>query len=616
MEVLEKLQEAGEIGLPLIIRFPEILKDRLDDLQTAFQSAIFRKGYRGKFQGVFPVKCNPDRYVVEDIIRFGGDVAFGLEAGSKPELLMAMTYMCKGSADALLICNGYKDAEYVQLALIARQLGMNAIIVLEQEEELQIVLKMSQYLRMQPVIGVRGKLSTKHSGHWGETSGDKGKFGLSATEILSIVRSLKNVGMLNALRLLHFHIGSQIPSLSIVDEGVTEAAHIYCELSKIGASMRYFDIGGGLGIDYDGSNSSASAMSVCYTVEEYAEQVVRAVDNACALKKVKSPTICCESGRGLVSHHSVLVFDAFSVSKLPCGKEHSAGEDMKVLLQYQGLPHDLMVLSEELARFLKIGNVEGALACAKQLKVECTDSFKLGLISLEVRAIADQLYASVSSLMSEELKKASLPSLTKKFGLGISDVDQIATYHINLSIFKSVPDSWAIGQIFPIVPIHRLDEEPVMRGILSDLTCDSDGKISSFVAGDVLGKPSSFLPLHKLEADRPYFLGMFLGGAYQEVLGSMHNLFGATHVVHVVGKSGGSFQISRHLSGQSVSNVLYAMQHDPLSMLTDLHSRILDSLQEGRFGDISEAMLALHMLQRSFSSYTYLSHDHDCHSGF
>ncbi|KAJ7527913.1 hypothetical protein O6H91_16G076000 [Diphasiastrum complanatum] len=616
MAVLQKIQEAGEMNTPLIIRFPEILKNRLEVLQTAFERAILLNGYRGSFQGVFPVKCNPDRYVVEDIVRFGRNFAFGLEAGSKPELLMTMACMCKASPDALLICNGYKDAEYVQLALIARQLGLNSVIVLEQEEELQIVLKMSQYLRVQPVIGVRAKLSTKHNGHWGETSGDKGKFGLSASEILSIVKTLKDVGMLDALQLLHFHIGSQIPSLSIVKEGVTEAAHIFCELSLLGAGMKYLDIGGGLGIDYDGSNSSASGMSIGYTVEEYAEQVVHAVDDACALKNVKAPTICCESGRGLVSHHSVLIFDAFSVSKPQHGgKELCRGEDVTDLLQSHDLPHQLSVLSEDLARLVNIGDLEGALACAKQLKLDCACSFKLGLVSLELRAIVDELYTSVSNLMCQESKKGNLRSLSKKAGLGMSDVinDQIVTYHTNLSIFKSVPDSWAIGQLFPIVPLHRLDEAPSVRAILCDLTCDSDGKISSFVSGNPLGKADSFLPLHKLEANRPYYLGMFLGGAYQEVLGSMHNLFGTTHVVHVLGKTGGSFQISLQLPGQTISDVLRAMLHDPLSMFEDIRSQFLDSFKAGRFGGNREATVALHILKCSFSSYTYLSHDQDHH---
>ncbi|KAJ7547204.1 hypothetical protein O6H91_08G074300 [Diphasiastrum complanatum] len=593
VEVLQKIQEGGEMAPPLIIRFPEILRNRIETLQGGFNTAILLRGYMGSFQGVFPIKCNPDRFVVEDIVKFGRSFSFGLEAGSKPELVMAIACMSKlASKNALLICNGYKDAEYMQLALVSRRLGIQSVIVLEEEDELDLVLKTSEILQVQPVIGVRAKLSTKHGGHWGETSGDKGKFGLSSFQLLRVAQKLKKLEMMECLQLLHFHIGSQIPSLSILKEGVSEAAHIYCELSRMGAGMKYLDVGGGLGVDYDGSYSSASKMSVGYTTTEYAEQVVNAVADACAVKNVNPPIICCESGRGLVSHHSVLCFQAMSTSQMPDHSERlsSMEQDLRALFEMESLPQELMALLSKITHLVRVGDFANAVASAKHLKQECARLFKRGLLNLEVRALADRVNEILCHISNPE--------------------SQITTYNINLSIFKSIPDSWAIGQIFPIVPLQTLDQEPDVQAVLSDLTCDSDGKICSFVGGDAHEKKAAqCLHLHKLQAGRPYYLGMFLGGAYQEILGSMHNLFGSTHVVHILGKAEGSFQIFRELPGQTISNVLRAMQHDPANMTNDLQARVVSALQEGRFKDQTEATATLNIIFSSFSSYTYLAPD-------
>lgn len=600
IDLMDVVSEAAS-AMPLIIRFPDIVKNRMDTLQAAFDLGVARQCYLGHFQGVFPVKCNPDRYLIQEIVSHGRQMNFGLEAGSKPELLMVVEAMLSASPDALLICNGYKDAEYVKMALVARYIGLNTVIVLEQVEELDIVIQQSKQLRIRPVIGVRAKLSTKHAGHWGETSGEKGKFGLSVSEIVQVVRRLRRVDMLDCLQLLHFHIGSQIPSLAIVREGVSEAAHIFCELALLGANMNVIDIGGGLGVDYDGTNSSSSDMSIGYNMEEYAETVVEAIKDATVQKNVKQPTLCCESGRALVSHHSVLVFDVLSAHK-------SGGipSDRGVSLNIEGLPEALADLQGDLGRCIDEGDHEGALVCAKKLKFESTRMFKQGLLSLEVRAEVDELFEVVSVFtdgkravnVEAEIGCGDRPASRK------AGADYSATYHINLSIFKSIPDSWAIGQLFPFVPLHRLDTEPTERVILSDLTCDSDGKVTTFIGNDKLGSETAkHLPVHELEEDKPYYMGMFLGGAYQEVLGSMHNLFGNPHVVHVVpSKSTGGFRISKFLPGQNLASVLTAMHHEPQLMFDSLKERVDDCLMDGTF----EKQVTEETLLTSFGSYTYL----------
>ena len=610
MEAIDKVVTGREhISMPLIIRFPDILKNRMETLQSAFDVGIKRQSYTGTFQGVFPVKCNPDKYLVEEIVSHGRHMNFGLEAGSKPELLLVMAAMCKSSAEAFVICNGYKDAEYVEIALVGRRMGLKTVIVLEQVEELETVLRLSKRLQIQPVVGVRAKLSTKHAGHWGETSGEKGKFGLSTYEIVQVVRRLRRVNMLDSLQLLHFHIGSQIPSLGLVREGVSEAAHIFCELALMGANMNVIDIGGGLGVDYDGTHSSQSEMSIGYNMEEYAETVVEAIKNATSQKHVKHPVLCCESGRALVSHHSVLVFDVLSAHKSGSG---IPGHDRGIPLKIEGLPEALVHLQDELVRCVGSGSYEGALTYARQLKYQCSHLFKAGLLRLEVRAAIDEMLEIVSAC-ADHKENQSMSSCFIEKSCGERPVsgesckgDYSSTYHINLSIFKSMPDSWAIGQLFPIIPLHRLETEPKERVILSDLTCDSDGKVAAFIGNGKYGEAAKHLCAHELEEGKPYYMGMFLGGAYQEVLGSMHNLFGNPHVVHVVPSKGGDgFRISKFLPGQSLSCTLRAMHHDPEVMFDDLKCRIDDYVLHGMLGK-GEAMSAMSTLATSFHSYTYL----------
>ncbi|KAF5727183.1 arginine decarboxylase [Tripterygium wilfordii] len=589
-------QAAGGLGLqlPLIVRLPDVLKNRLESLHSAFDLAIQSQGYESHYQGVYPVKCNQDRFVVEDIVKFGSPFRFGLEAGSKPELLLAMSCLCKGNPESLLVCNGFKDAEYISLALIARKLALNTVIVLEQEEELDLVMEISKRLSVRPVIGVRAKLRTKHAGHFGSTSGEKGKFGLTTTQILRVVKKLEQVGMLDCLQLLHFHIGSQIPSTALLTDGVGEAAQIYCELVRLGAHMRVIDIGGGLGIDYDGSKSADSDVSVSYGLEEYALAVVRAIGFVCDRKNVKHPVLCSESGRAIVSHHSVLIFEAVSASVPNAQGMNPVG------LQYliEGLPEDALTDYRNLTDAAMRGEYETCLLYSDQLKQRCVDQFKEGSLGIEQLAAVDGLCELIAN--------------------AIGSSDPTRTYHVNLSVFTSIPDFWGIGQLFPIVPIHRLDQRPVMRGILSDLTCDSDGKIDKFIGGE------SSLPLHELESGGSngggkYYLGMFLGGAYEEALGGVHNLFGGPSVIRVSQSEGPhSFAVTLAVPGPSCSDVLRVMQHEPELMFETLKHRAEEFCGSGQDEDsdgddngMGNAALAS-SLARSFNNMPYLAASSSC----
>ncbi|KAI3765504.1 hypothetical protein L2E82_15540 [Cichorium intybus] len=570
-----------DLPLPLIIRFPDVLKNRLESIQSAFNCAVESQGYGSHYQGVYPVKCNQDRFVVEDIVKFGSSFRFGLEAGSKPELLLAMSCLCKGSSESLLICNGFKDAEYISLALIARKLSLNTVIVLEQEEELDSVIDMSRKLGVLPVVGVRAKLRTKHSGHFGSTSGEKGKFGLTTTQILRVVKKLEKCGMLDCLQLLHFHIGSQIPSTDLLADGVGEAAQIYSELVRLGASMKVIDIGGGLGIDYDGSKSTDSDVSVGYTLEEYAAAVVQAVKFVCDRKSVKHPVICSESGRAIVSHHSILIFEAVSSSKYTVPTLSSV--DVKQC--GERLPEEAQSDYHNLSQSAIRGDYESCLAYADQLKQRCVEKFKDGTLDMEQLASVDGLCDLVAKT------------------IGVSD--PVNTYHINLSVFTSVPDFWGIGQLFPIIPIHRLEEFPNKKGVLSDLTCDSDGKINKFIGGE------SSLPLHELEGENSkYYLGMFLGGAYEEALGGLHNLFGGPSVIRVSQIDGPhGFAVTRAVPGPSCSDVLRAMNHEPEVMFETLKHRIEEYVHDE--GGMAGALMAGGIAE-SFHNMPYLTVGSSC----
>ncbi|CAM8926602.1 unnamed protein product [Rhodiola kirilowii] len=585
LKVVKKATDPKAVGglglqLPLIVRFPDVLKNRLESLQLAFEYAVKSLEYDSHYQGVYPVKCNQDRFVVEDIVNFGKHFRFGLEAGSKPELLLAMSCLCNGSPDGLLICNGFKDAEYITLALVARKLALNTVIVLEQEEEVDLVIELSGKLSVKPVIGLRAKLRTKHSGHFGSTSGEKGKFGLTTVQILRVARKLEQAGMLDCMQLLHFHIGSQIPSTTLLSDGVSEAAQIYCELVRLGANMQVVDIGGGLGIDYDGSKSAESDVSVAYGLQDYASAVVRAIRDVCDRKSVRHPVICSESGRAIVSHHSILIFEAVSTHAAKSVELQSFNNQLFV----EGLYADAREEYNNLYSAVVCGDYDKCLAYCEQLKQHCVEQFKDGSLGMEQLAAVDGLCEMVSEAMGAP--------------------EPARTYNVNLSVFTSIPDFWGIDQLFPIVPIHRLAERPGVKGILSDLTCDSDGKIDKFIGG------SSSLPLHEMEGDAAsggkYYLGMFLGGAYEEALGGLHNLFGGPSVVRVSQSDGPhSFAVTRAVPGPSCSDVLRVMQHEPELMFQTLKHRAEECGEVIKTGLGSTDAIA-NWLARSFNNMPYL----------
>ncbi|KAK7310591.1 hypothetical protein RJT34_08186 [Clitoria ternatea] len=565
-------KSCGGLGLqfPLIVRFPDVLKNRLESLQSAFDYAIQSEGYDSHYQGVFPVKCNQDRFVVEDIVNFGSSFRFGLEAGSKPELLLAMSCLCKGSPEALMVCNGFKDAEYISLALVANKLGLNTVIVMEQEEELDLIIELSKKLCVKPVIGVRAKLRTKHCGHFGSTSGEKGKFGLTTTQILKVVKKLEHAGMLDCLQLLHFHIGSQIPSTTLLADGVGEAAQIYGELVRLGANMKVIDIGGGLGIDYDGVKSSNSDASVGYDLQEYAATVVHAVRRACDRKSVKHPVICSESGRAIVSHHSVLVFEAVGVNAHGSSPALSS-LGLECLLEE--VSEDARVDYHNLSDAAIRGDYEACLVYTEEMKQRCVEQFKEGSLGIEQLAAVEGLCELVRN--------------------AVGAAEPVRKYHMNLSVFTSLPDLWSIDQVYPIMPIHRLEEKPTARGILTDLTCDSDGKIDRFINGE------TSLPLHELEGR--YYLGMFLGGAYEEALGGVHNLFGGPSLVRVSQSDGPhGFAVTRAVMGPSSGDVLRVMQHQPELMFETLKHRAQEYLHD------EDAAALASGLARSFNNMPYL----------
>ncbi|PIN06251.1 Arginine decarboxylase [Handroanthus impetiginosus] len=468
-------------------------------------------------------------------------------------------------------------------------LHLNTVIVLEQEEELDTVIEVSKKLGVRPIIGARAKLRTKHSGHFGSTSGEKGKFGLTTVQILRVVKKLQQHDMLDCMQLLHFHIGSQIPSTSLLADGVGEAAQIYCELVRLGACMKVIDIGGGLGIDYDGSKSQDSDISVGYSLQDYASAVVQAVRAICDSKGVKHPVICSESGRAIVSHHSVLVFEAVSTSSSSCGPLQTSSLGFQHFVER--LTDDALADYRNFSAAAISRDYDTCLLYAEQLKQRCVEQFKEGSLGMEQLAAVDSLCELISR------------------AIGVSD--PVRTYHVNLSIFTSVPDFWGIGQLFPIIPIHKLEERPAVRGVLSDLTCDSDGKIDKFIGGE------SSLPLHELQGNGgldvdggAYYLGMFLGGAYEEALGGVHNLFGGPSVLRVSQSDGPqSFAVNTAIPGPSCGDVLRMMQHEPELMFQTLKHRIEEFSDDG--GSISSLAL-LNGLACSLNKMPYLAAGATC----
>ena len=510
MDLRDLVGDLSRRGLrtPLLIRFSDILASRVQGIAKIFENTISEYEYRGRFRGVYPIKVNQQRHVVEEIISHGAGAGFGLEAGSKPELLIALALL--DTPGALIICNGYKDRAYVETALLAQRLGRTPIIVIDRFHEIDLLIKTAAELGIRPHIGVRARLTTKGAGKWVESTGDKSKFGLSAREIVDAVERLRSEDMLDCLELLHFHIGSQITTIRAHKDALREASHIFVGLHKMGAEPRLVDVGGGLGVDYDGSQTNFHS-SKNYSAQEYANDVVSTIQSACDEAEVPHPDLVTEAGRWMVAHHSVLVFDVLGVNEVRSGQpmEPIDEEDAKIL-------RDL----EEVWRSISRKNVRECYHDAVQLKEDASTLFSLGQLDLRDRARVESLFWDCCQKILKIVREMpSVPEDLEDLEKGLAD-----TYYGNLSVFQSAPDHWAVKQLFPVMPIHRLNERPTRRGVFADLTCDSDGKIDQFIdQHDV----KDVLELHAWNGE-PYLIGMFLVGAYQEILGDLHNLFGDT----------------------------------------------------------------------------------------
>lgn len=602
-ELVEALKKRN-IGLPMLIRFSDILGDRIERLNACFAKAIARYNYPNIYQGVFPIKCNQHRHIVEALVHFGKPYQFGLEAGSKPELIIALAALEPGiingkPTEPLLICNGYKDKEYIETALLASKLGHKPIIVIEQLEEVYLAIEASRQLGIEPILGVRAKLGTKGVGRWGNSTGDRAKFGLTILEILEVVNQLKSDRMLHCLQLLHFHIGSQISSISTIKDAIREASQIYVQLAKLGANMHYLDVGGGLAVDYDGSKTNFHA-SKNYNMQNYANDVVAQVKDACEVGKVSTPIIVSESGRAIASHQSVLVFDILGTSDVPSDSPQPLQEGEHLVIR------NLWETYES----IDDRNYQETYHDAVQFKDEATSLFNLGYLTLSERARSEELYWACCRKIIEITKKQQyVPDDLEDLEKSMSSI-----FYANLSVFQSAPDAWAIDQLFPIMPIHRLSEKPTQKGIIADLTCDSDGKIDQFID---LRDVKDVLDLHSLEYEtqkhdrhlyqspKPYYLGMFLVGAYQEIMGNLHNLFGDTNVVHIKMTPKG-YQIEYVVKGDTINEVLGYVQYNCEDLIEKIRRRSEQALQENRL-TLEESQLLMQNYERSLRSYTYLS---------
>ncbi|BAZ14355.1 arginine decarboxylase [Calothrix sp. NIES-4071] len=573
------------LGLPLLIRFSDILEDRIERLNACFAKAVARYNYPGVYRGVFPVKCNQQRHLIEDLVKFGKPHQFGLEAGSKPELMIALALL--DTPGALLVCNGYKDREYVETAMLAIKLGQTPIIVLEQVEEVDLVIEANLQLGIKPILGIRAKLSTQGMGRWGTSSGDRAKFGLSIPEIIQAVDKLRAADLLDSLQLLHFHIGSQISAIHVIKDAIQEASQIYVELAALGANMKYLDVGGGLGVDYDGSQTNFYA-SKNYNMQNYANDIVAELKDTCSERGIGVPTLISESGRAIASHQSVLIFDVLSTCEVP----HEQPEPPK-----DGESHIINYLWETY-QSINNENYQELYHDATQFKDEAISRFKLGIFSLTERAKAERLFwACCHKILYLTRQHEYVPD-------ELEDLEQImaSIYYVNFSVFQSAPDCWAIDQLFPIMPIHRLGEEPTRRGILADLTCDSDGKIDNFID---LRDVKPVLELHPFKQGEPYYLGMFLNGAYQEIMGNLHNLFGDTNTVHIQLTPKG-YQIEHVVKGDTMSEVVSYVQYDAEDMVENIRQRCEKALEEKRI-TLAESQRLLQTYEQSLSRYTYLS---------
>jgi arginine decarboxylase len=588
IDLLELVENLGRRGVhtPLLIRFNDILDSRVRGLNGCFREAIEELDYRGTYRGVYPIKVNQQRHVVEGLIEFGAPEKMGLEAGSKPELLIALAQL--DTPGALIICNGYKDRAYVETALLAQRLGRTPIIVIDRFNEIDLVLKTSRELGIRPQLGIRVRLSTKGAGRWVESTGDHSKFGLSSMEIVAAIDRLAEEDMLDCVELMHFHIGSQITAARAHKEALSEASRIFVGLHEMGASPTLIDVGGGLGADYDGSRTNFHS-SKNYSMQEYANDVVWFIQESCDVANIPHPDIVTESGRALTAHHSVLIFDILGVNEALNGSQPDqvTDDDPKV-------PRDLAEVWSDTS----IEDVQESYHNALLLKEEASMMFSLGYLDLRGKARAEHLFAKCCEKILELLRELpEVPEDLSDFETGLAD-----TYYGNFSVFQSAPDHWALKQLFPVMPIHRLEERPTRRGVFVDLTCDSDGKIDQFISPRETKK---LIELHPWTGT-PYYIGVFLVGAYQEILGDLHNLFGDTNAVHVTLDDEGDYTVDHIVEGDSVEEVLAYVQYERRPLIEKVHQIIEGALRSNNIS-LEESARLLERYEQGLKEYTYLS---------
>ena len=584
-EVMDELA-LRDVTSPVLLRFPDILDNRIEKTASCFDVAKKEYGYKGENFIIYPIKVNQIQPVVEEIISHGRKFNLGLEAGSKPELHAVLAVQCQ--SDSLIICNGYKDQAYIELALLAQKMGKRIFIVVEKLNELETIATVAKKLNVKPNLGIRIKLASCGSGKWEESGGDASKFGLTSAELLQALDIMEKKGWHDCLKLIHFHIGSQITKIRRIQTALREASQFYINLHKMGYKVEFVDCGGGLGVDYDGTRSSNSESSVNYSIQEYVNDCIYTFVEAADKNGLPHPNLITESGRSLTAHHSVLVIDVLETASLPeMPEEFEAKPDDHKLVK------DLYDIWDNLSSRSMLEDWHDA----EQIREEALELFSHGIVDLKTRAEIERMYWSVAheiNVLAKNIKH--VPEELKNLDKLLAD-----RYFCNFSLFQSLPDSWAIDQLFPIVPIQRLNERPTRNATLQDITCDSDGKIANFVAE---GHTSHVLPIHSLKKNESYYLGIFLVGAYQEILGDMHNLFGDTNAVHISVKDG-KYNIDQIIDGETVEEVLDYVQYNPKKLVRQLETWVTKSVREGKIS-LEEGKEFLDTYRSGLYGYTYL----------
>jgi len=593
IDLMELVEEAKSRGLafPMVIRFQDLLRHRVETINQSFAEAIAEHGYKGVYRGVFPIKVNQLREVVEEILDAGRSFHFGIEAGSKPELMAALAV--HEDNESLIICNGYKDTEFIRMALLGRKLGKTVILVVEKLEELSHILRVSKQIGVEPFIGLRVRLLSKGAGKWATSGGENAKFGLSTADLVEASAMLHGAGMPDAFKLLHFHVGSQVPDIGTIKRATREAARFYAKLRKMGHSLGYLDVGGGLGVDYDGSRTTFDS-STNYSLDEYARDIVYSIAEICDAENVPHPTIVSESGRAIVAHHSVLIVEAFG------SIEKSKGTQSVIALPDDPKPvHEMIEVRDNLGSKNRLENMHDA----QEIRERAQGMFDLGLLDLPAKAKVETIYWEIAGSIVEMFRSMRyVPEEVKEMEIALGD-----QFLCNFSVFQSLLDHWALGQLFPVMPIHRLKELPDRNATLVDITCDSDGKVSKFID---LQDVKETLPLHRWKAGCPYYIGFFLAGAYQDIMGDLHNLFGRVNEMHVFldDDEDSGYYVEEVLPGSTVAQVLSLTQWDTNEMARRVKSQ-MDAAIKGDRLKPKEGMRLLDDYERALTAYTYLNFD-------